>query len=91
MSLKLVFEQVSKDTGIPEETVELAYRTFWRFIRETIVNLPLKEELPEEEFNKLRTNFNIPSLGKLVCTYNRYIGMKKRFKYLNKLKDRNNA
>ena len=47
--------------------------------------------ITEEEFNELRTCFNVPSLGKLVCTYERYLGMKKRFKYLNSLKSRSNA
>lgn len=91
MNYKLIFERVSQETGIPEEVVTLAYRTFWRFVRDTITNLPLKEDLTEEEFNKLRTCFNVPSLGKLVCTYDRYLGMKKRFKYLNSLKSRSNA
>lgn len=88
MNYKPIFEQVSKETGIPEEVISMAYRTFWRFIKETISSLPLKEDLTEEEFSKLRTCFNVPSLGKLTCTYDRYIGMKKRFKYLNELKSR---
>lgn len=90
MDYKLIFEEVSKKTGISEEVVSLAYKTFWKFIRETITELPLKENLTEEEFNGLKTCFNIPSLGKLVCTYDRYVGMKKRFKYLNELKSRSN-
>lgn len=91
MNYKPIFEKVSQETGIPEEVVSLAYRTFWKFIRETITELPLKENLTEEEFNELRTCLNVPSLGKLVCTYERYLGMKKRFKYLNGLKSRSNA
>lgn len=90
MNYKPIFEQVSKETEIPEEVISVAYRTFWRFIKETISSLPLKEDLTEEEFNELKTNFNIPSLGKLCLTYDRYIGMKKRFKYLNELKSRSN-
>lgn len=84
-----IYERVSQETGIPEKTVEKAYRTFWKFIRETISGLPLKEELTEEQFSELRTNFNVPSLGKLVCTYDRYLGMKKRHKYLMELRRRN--
>ena len=62
-------------------------KEFWTFIRNNIKALPLKEDLSKEEFDKLRTNFNVPSLGKLSCTYDRFIGIKKRLKYLNKLKD----
>lgn len=88
MNYKPIFERVAKDLDIPEKVVAFAYRSFWKFIRETIKELPLKEDLTEEEFLKLRTNFNIPSLGKLVCTYDRYIGMKKRYKYLKSLRSR---
>jgi hypothetical protein len=41
---------------------------------------PLKENLCEEDFKKLRLNFNIPSLGKLICTYDRYRALIKGYK-----------
>lgn len=86
MNWKLVYEAVSKETGISEDVVKEAYSSFWKFVRNTISDLPLKEDLTEEQFNELRTNFNIPSLGKLICTYDRYIGVKKKYKYLKKLR-----
>lgn len=49
--------------------------------------MPLKEELSEEEFKKLRPNINIPSLGKLACSYDRYVGIKKRNKRLKQLQN----
>ena len=80
-------KQVSIELGLPSQVVKEAYESFWTFIRNNIKALPLKEDLSKEEFDKLRTNFNVPSLGKLSCTYDRFIGIKKRLKYLNKLKD----
>lgn len=80
-------KQVSIELGLPPQVVKEAYESYWTFIRNNIKALPLKEDLSKEEFDKLRTNFNIPSLGKLSCTYDRFIGIKKRLKYLNKLKD----
>ena len=88
MNYKPIFEQVSRETDIPEEVVKTAYNLFWKFVRETISALPLKDELTEEEFMDLKCNFNVPSLGKLCCTYDRYIGMKKRNKYLMELRRR---
>ena len=88
MNYKPIFEQVSRETDIPEEVVKTAYNLFWRFVRETVSSLPLKDELTEEEFMDLKCNFNVPSLGKLCCTYDRYIGMKKRNKYLMELRRR---
>lgn len=80
-------KQVSIELGLPPQVVKEAYESFWTFIRNNIKALPLKEDLSKEEFDKLRTNFNIPSLGKLSCTYDRFIGIKKRLNYLNKLRD----
>lgn len=69
--------------NIPIEVVEFAYKSYWKFIRKTIQELPLKENLSEEEFAKLKTNFNIVSLGKLSCDYDRYKKIKLREKYKN--------
>lgn len=82
-----VIDQVSKKLNIPVEVVDEAYKSYWKFIRQTIQSLPLMDHLDEEEFNKLRTNFNIPSLGKLYITWDRLIGCKKRFNYLKNLKE----
>ena len=74
--------------NIPVEVVELAYKSYWKFIRNTIQELPLKEALSEEEFAELKTNFNIVSLGKLSCTYDRYLRKKEQLKYKNYVKDK---
>ena len=80
-------KQVSIELGLPPQVVKEAYESFWTFIRNNIKALPLKEDLSKEEFDKLRTNFNIPSIGKLSCTYDRMIGVKKRFEHIRKLRD----
>lgn len=87
MTYQEIVTELSEELEIPEEVVDTAYKSFFEFIRETIVSLPLKDELSEEDFNKLRTNFNIPSLGKLHCTYERYRRMKERMNYIKKIKD----
>ena len=83
-----IIDTVSKELSIPKEVVDEAYKSSFEFMRAKISSLPLKESLSEEDFQKLRCNFNLPSLGKLSCTYDRYLGMKERFKYLNKLKEK---
>lgn len=80
-------KQVSIELGLPPQVVKEAYESFWTFIRNNIKALPLKEDLSKEEFDKLRTNFNIPSIGKLSCTYDRMIGVEKRFEHIRKLRD----
>lgn len=80
-------KQVSIELGLPPQVVKEAYESYWTFIRNNIKALPLKEDLSKEEFDKLRTNFNIPSIGKLSCTYDRMIGVKKRFGHIRRLRD----
>ena len=87
MNYKEALDQVANKLNIPVEIVKEAYESYWRYIRNTISELPLKEDLSEEEFNTLRTNFNIPSIGKLTCSYDRYKAIKDRYKHIKKLRD----
>ena len=80
-------EEVAVKLDLPPEVVREAYSSYWKFVRENISALPLKDDITEEEFNSLRTNFNIPSIGKLSCTYDRYRAIKNRYKYAKCLRD----
>ena len=80
-----IIGKVSQEMDIPLEVIDTAYKSYWKFIKQTIQSLPLKDDISEEEFAKLRTNFNVPSLGKLYVTWNRLIGCKKRFEIIKKL------
>ena len=82
-----IIGKVSQEIGLPPEVVDIAYKSYWKFIKQTIQSLPLKDDISEEDFTKLRTNFNIPSLGKLTCTFDRMMGVKKRFKYIKRLRE----
>ena len=82
-----VIKQLSEELHLPQEVVEKTYGVYWAFIRKTINVLPLKEDLTEEEFSKLRTNFNLPFLGKLSCTYDRWLRVRKSLKYKTRKHD----
>ena len=58
-------------------------------MREHIISLPLKEDLTDDEFMALRPNINIPSIGKLYVTLDRYKAMKKTYK--KNIKDKEDA
>lgn len=83
MTYKEAISIVSEELGLPKGLVDKVYKSYWTFVRNTIKELPLKreEELTEEEFSKLPTSFNIPSMGKLVAFWDSY---KKRKYYYNK-------
>lgn len=81
---------ISKELNLPIEVVDKVYKSYWQYIKNTIQDLPLKENLTEDQFSQLRTNFNIPSLGKLTCTYDRMQKVKKRFEYIKNLRKNTN-
>lgn len=72
-----IYQKVSKDMGLPTTIIEKGYKAFWKAAREHITSLPLKEDLTDEEFMRLQPNVNIPSIGKLHVTLDRYKRMKK--------------
>ena len=89
MSYPDIVGKVSRELNLPKEVVDKTYKAYWLFIKNYIQSLPLKENLNEEDFTKLRTNFNIPSLGKLTCTYDRMLGMKKRYNLIKQIREKN--
>lgn len=86
MTLEGIITEVAEKLNLPKELVGKTYKAYWKSVREHISSLPLKQDLSEEEFKKLQPNVNIPSLGKLNVTLDRYRRMKKSQEYKNKLK-----
>ena len=87
---KEIILDVSRNLDISPDVIEKVYKAYWSFIKETIQALPLKDNLSEEEFSTLKTNFNVPSLGKLACTLDRYTRVKKRFKLIKNFRNAEN-
>lgn len=87
MSYSSIIEKVAEELNLSKELVDKTYKAYWASIRSSISALPLKDDLNEEGFSQLRTNYNIPSLGKLSCTFDRYMGIKKRLSLIKKIKD----
>lgn len=89
MTYSEILERVSQDSGIDPEIIDKAYKAYWLYIRNSVQDLPLKEDISEAEFLGLRPNFNIPSLGKLTCTFDRYKGVKEKFQHIKKIREKN--
>lgn len=84
-----ILSKVSEETGLPIDIINKTYKAYWDFIKQTIQGMPLKEEnIKEDEFLKLRASFNVPSLGKLSCTYDRFLGIKRRYDLIKKVKEK---
>ena len=79
--------RVADSTGLSKRIVDRTYRAYWKAVREYIKSRPLKSDLTEEEFLKVRPNVNIPSIGKLYVTYERYKYLREKFGRIQELKD----
>lgn len=66
--LKTVIEDLAKEYDLPTDVIEDIYDSQWDFIVETIEDLEFND-VTEENFKTLKTNFNIPALGKFYTTY----------------------
>lgn len=79
-TLQSIILEASKKLDIPDDIVEIAYREYWNWVKDTLENVPVNEEMTEEEFNKMQTSINVPSLGKFYATYSRAQFLNKKFK-----------
>ena len=86
MNKKDLIKKVANELDFPEEVVKRVYASSWEFIKNHISELHLKEDLTEEQFKVLRTNFNLPSLGKLYVTYDDYKRIKEKYENYKQLK-----
>lgn len=83
-----IFKEIANDLGLNESDVKDVFKYTWEFIRNKIEDLPLKSDLTEEEFNKLKTTFVLPEIGKLGCEYNTYKGIRNGYKTKRKSNDK---
>lgn len=71
--------------NLPADYVWKVYQAYWSEVRKIIEELPLKENLTEEEWDNLKTSVNIPSLGKFYVNKEKVKNKKERYEiYKNK-------
>ena len=87
MTYEEIIAQVAQSTGLPKKFVDRVYKGYWKAVRQYISSLPLKEDLTDEEFMRLKPNVNIPSLGKLNVTLDRYKRVKKQYQIIQEKKN----
>ena len=84
-----IYRKVAEELNLPKSLVEKTYVAYWRAIRAHITSQPLNSDLSDEEFEKLQPNVNIPSIGKLYVTLDRYHRMKKAKEITRERKNKN--
>lgn len=77
---KIELEKIAIKHGISLEEAKAVIDSMYGFMREKISEMNFTEsKLTKEEFGELKTNFNIPCIGKFVAVYCAY-------KKINKIK-----
>jgi hypothetical protein len=84
-SLNWALRQTARKLCIDVRDVERIYRSYWKFVKEHIASIPLRE-LSEEEFNATDTNFNVPYIGKLYVEYDKIMKYNNQLKYIQNVK-----
>lgn len=92
MTFKQIIKQVAKELNLPEDLVRNTYKSYWKVIKQIIERNNIKSNdnliFTSDEFNNNIININIPSIGKLNCTYDKYLKTINRFNLINNIKKR---
>lgn len=81
---KIKIEEMSKEMSIPKDVIIKAIESQYEFIRKKTKELHFDPNLTREEFNAMKTNFNIPCIGKLYASFYMYRKMNENAKKRNK-------
>lgn len=83
--------EVAENLNLSKKFVDKVYRSYWKAVREYVSSLPLKQDLTDEEFSQLQPNINIPSIGKLYITAEKYRWLKNKFEQIKQYRENNDA
>lgn len=86
-NLEKAILRASDELGIDRKEARLAYMLYWRYFREHISSMEIRKNMSKDEFDALHASFNIPSLGKFCCTYDRYLRLKTQEKFGQNVKN----
>ena len=84
-SLNIALTKVARKLSVDPKIVDSVYRSYWKFIKEHISSMTL-EDMTQEEFDSVDTNFSLPYIGKLYVDYEKIIRYNNYKKYIENVK-----
>lgn len=69
--MKKIYSKVADELNLDKDTVEEAYRIYWKCLKSCLENIKMYKEMTEEEFQKTKHGIAIYKIGKLVIDYKR--------------------
>ena len=70
-----MYNVVARDLGVSATHVKDVYQGYWMAIRKYVSSVPLKENIPEEEFNKLYSENGFVEINAVCqCRVNEWCG-----------------
>ena len=79
--VKQILKELAKELKIEEKLIKEVYKSYWEFIKVNIEQLKIDNINTEEDYSKVKSSFNVPSLGKLYFTYDKINNLRKIKKY----------
>ena len=81
--VKALVHRIGLKYNLQDDVINTIIHSQYRFIRETIHDLKMKDTETKEDFDKLKTNFILPYIGKLHISYYMFKGIKERISKMN--------
>lgn len=75
-----IIQKVAQKNNLSEELVDKVWKAYWKGIKYYLQQSDFKQDISKDQFDKLVTSINIPSLGKIYCTYDMYISKRNHYK-----------
>ena len=67
--IKILIHKLGLEFNLKDDDIRKIVSSPYKFTRETISNLEIKDIETEEEFNNIKTNFTYPYIGKLYTSF----------------------
>lgn len=81
--VKALMHRIGLKYNLQDEVINTIINSQYKFIRETIRELNTEGIETKEDFDKLKTNFILPYIGKLHISYYMFKGIKERISKMN--------